>query len=107
MSCSSFFVIVSSFGADSSGEDIVFSGSSIVSDLTESSTISLSLDSVGIFSSSFVSTPSLITTVSNCEKGLFTNSFIAASGVKEILSCPSIKTRSPVFTLTLSRGLTR
>ena len=52
------------------------------------------------------STPSLSTTVSNCENGLFTSSFITASGVKVILLCPSINTRSPVFTLILSRSST-
>ena len=54
--------------------------------------------------SSLKSTPSLSTTVSNCENGLFTNSFIEASGVKVILSWPSMSTRSPVLTLMLSRA---
>ena len=49
-------------------------------------------------------TPSFSTTVSNCENGLFTSSFIVLSGVKVILSCPSMSTRSPVLTLTLSRA---
>ena len=52
------------------------------------------------------STPSFNTTVSNWEKGLLTSSFIRASGVKVILLCPSISTRSPVLTFTLSRSST-
>ena len=59
-----------------------------------------------LLSMSVKSTPSFSTIVSNCAKGLFTSSFIVASGVNDTLSCPSINTRSPVFTFTLSRGLT-
>ena len=52
------------------------------------------------------STPSFSTTVSNCENGLLTSSFMRASGVKVILLWPSIRTRSPVLTFTLSRSST-
>ena len=101
--------LVTSTSVFSSLTTAVFSCSKVFSgvvSLTSSDLISSELSSTGTRSNSSVSTPSLITTVSNCEKGLFTSSFITASGVKLILSCPSISTRSPVLTLTLSRGFT-
>ena len=52
---------------------VVISG---ISGVAGSSTLSVSSKS----------TPSFSTTVSNCENGLFTNSFISASGTKVILS---------------------
>ena len=61
--------------------------------------------SAGSSGMSLKSTPSLRTTVSNCEKGRFTSSRMAASGVKVILFLPSITKRSPVCTFTLSRSL--
>ena len=64
---------------------------------------STSVSLVSIASSK--ATPALSTIVSNCENGRLTKSFIALSGVKVILSRPSITMRSPVFTSTLSRAL--
>ena len=61
--------------------------------------------SAGSSGMSLKSTPSLRTTVSNCEKGRFTSSRMVASGVKVILFLPSITKRSPVCTFTLSRSL--
>ena len=61
--------------------------------------------SAGSSGMSLKSTPSLRTTVSNCENGRFTSSRMAASGVKVILFLPSITKRSPVCTFTLSRSL--
>ena len=58
----------------------------VVVSSTSSDFTSSELSSLGTRSNSSVSTPSLITTVSNCEKGLFTSSFITVSGVKLILS---------------------
>ena len=87
----------STIGSSTTGFSMIGSsmtGTSFVgSSVAGSSTISLK------------STPSLRTTVSNCEKGLFTSSFMAVSGVKVILFLPSITKRSPVCTFTLSRSL--
>ena len=62
--------------------------------------------SVALSAMSANSTPSFSITVSNCEKGRFTSSFISASGVNDTLSWLSMTTRSPVLTLTLSRAST-
>ena len=93
---------------------ILEGGNSIVIGRSSSSEISPKVDvsklegfsNQSIRSSSLISTPSLITTVSNCAKGLFTKSFIVLSGVNEILSRPSIMIGSPVLTSTLLRALT-
>ena len=63
-------------------------------------------DSGSVKSISSNSTPSFKITVSNWENGLLTSSFMDTSGVKVILSCPSMTTRSPVLTLILSRAST-
>ena len=87
-------------------------GDSTVADTTtESSSPMESISSAAtseenLWSISEKSTPSLTTTVSNCEKGLFTISLRMLSGVKLIFSLPPMTMRSPVFTSMLSRSFT-
>ena len=84
-------------GVASAPSELSFKGASSASD-------DVSVQSIR--SNSFKSTPSLITTVSNCAKGLFTKSFMVLSGVNDILSRPSMIIGSPVLTSTLLRALT-
>ena len=95
-------VVIASFVSFFSSSETTVS----LSETVVSSAFSFFSSSSGFLSKSAKSTPSFNTTVSNSAKGLFTSSFIVVSGVNETLSCPSIKTRSPVFTFTLSRGFT-
>ena len=96
---------VSMIGSSGAGSSFMGSVSPYTAGSSATGSSMMGSSSAGSSGMSLKSTPSLRTTVSNCEKGRFTSSRMAASGVKVILFLPSITKRSPVCTFTLSRSL--